>query len=136
MVASFNSSILPVPSLASFAATNSQDLSNELCSDLDTSLIDDTAKALNHLSNVAIELMFFVLILVWAALCVWQWKRWRALKQIVDEMEKEWQREGIRDAWTTVAIVEHPVLERYGNSVLERVVPAQEIRRNLRWLCK
>ena len=58
------------------------------------------------------------------------------LKMVVDEMEVEWQREGIRDAWTTVAIVEHPMLERYGNPVLQRVAPAQGTRRNLRWLRK
>ncbi len=136
MAASFNSSILPIPSLTSLAANKANDLSNDLCSGLDTSLIDDTAKALHKLSNVAIGLMFLILFLVWAALCVWEWRRWRAMKSTVEEVEAEWRIEGTRDPWRVVAIVEHPVLERHGSAVLERIAPANRTRTNLRWFCE
>jgi len=136
MAASFNSSILPVPPLSSLAASNAQDLSNELCSNLDASLIDDTAKALQKLSIVAIGLMLFLLFAVWAALCIWEWRRWKALKDTVDEVEVELQREGMKDPWRMVAIVEHPVLERYGSAGLTMLAPAKRTRTNLRWLRK
>ena len=134
IAASFNSSILPVPPLSSFAANDANDLSNELCSGLDTSLIGDAADALHNLSNVTIGLMFLLLFLIWAALCVWEWRRWRVMKNTVDEVEAKWRREGPSDPWRMVAIVEHPILERYGSAVLQRVAPAQRTRTNLRWL--
>jgi hypothetical protein len=133
MAASFNSSILSVPSLSTLAASDTSTLENELCGDLDTSLIDDTANALHKLSTIAIGLMFLLLVLVWAALCVWEWRRWRALKNTVDTVEAEWRRDGPRDAWRTVAIVEHPILERYGSPILNRIAPAERTRRNIRW---
>ena len=136
MAASFNSSVLPVPPLNQLAANNGNDLANELCSGLDTSLIDDTAKALHKLSNIAIGLMFLLLFLVWAALLVWEWRRWRAMKSTVDAVEAEWRREGTKDPWRMVAIVEHPVLEKYGSVVLERIAPAPRTRTNLRWFCE
>jgi hypothetical protein len=133
MATSFNSSILPVPSLSSLASSNANDLKNQLCSNLDSSLIDETASALHKLSDVAIGLMFLLLFLVWGALCLWEWRRWRAMKNTVEAVEAEWQRGGPADAWRMVAIVEHPILERYGSVVLERVVPQERLRRNLRW---
>ncbi|KGB75839.2 plasma membrane fusion protein PRM1 [Cryptococcus deuterogattii R265] len=80
MAASFNSSILPVPSLSSLSASSADDLSKELCSDLDTSLIDDTAKALHRISSIAIDLMFLLLFLVWATLAIWEWRRERVMR--------------------------------------------------------
>ena len=134
IAASFNSSILPIPSLTSFAATDANSLDNELCSGLDTSLIDDTANALHKLSNVAIGLMFFLLFMVWAALCFWEWNRWRTMQSTIDAVEDEWKRNNSRDAWRMVAIVEHPVLEKYGSRILERLTPATRTRTNIRWL--
>jgi hypothetical protein len=137
IAASFNSSILPVPPLTTLAQDHTNSLQQSLCGDLDTSLIDDTAKALHKLSNVAIGLMFFLLFAMWAVLMFWEWKKWRALKDTVEVVEQEWRREGRGvDAWRMVAIVEHPVLEKYGSRVLERVAPAPRTRGNLRWLCK
>lgn len=136
MAASFNSSILPVPSLSSLSANSTQDLSNDLCSDLDTSLIDDTAKALHKLSSIAIGLMFLLLFLVWAVLAVWEWRKWKLMKDTVDAIEEEWDRDGKSDAWRMVAIVEHPVLERYSGNFLGKITKLPRTRTNLRWFCK
>ncbi|ODN97311.1 plasma membrane fusion protein PRM1 [Cryptococcus wingfieldii CBS 7118] len=133
MAASFNSSILPVPSLSSLSASSGNDLSNELCSDLDTSLIDDTAKALHKLSSIAIGLMFLLLFLVWAALAIWEWRKWKIMKDTVETIQEEWQHDGRSDAWRMVAIVEHPVLERYSSHVLNRVSKSPRTRTNIRW---
>ena len=133
MAASFNSSILPVPSLAQLAATKESELNQELCSDLDTSLIDDTANALHKLSNVAIGLMFLLLFLIWAAMCFWEWRRWKALKDTVETIEDEWKDEGRSDAWRAVAVVENPVLEKYGSPILRRLSPKTRTRTNMRW---
>ncbi|WVQ81342.1 hypothetical protein IAT38_003465 [Cryptococcus sp. DSM 104549] len=133
MAASFNDSILPVPSLTTLSANSANDLNNELCTDLDTSLIDDTANALHKLSNVAIGLMFLLLFLVWAALAVWEWRKWRVMKNTVEAVEDEWRREGRADAWRMVAIVEHPVLEKYSSQILERLAPRARTRTNMRW---
>ncbi|OWZ74261.1 plasma membrane fusion protein PRM1 [Cryptococcus neoformans] len=133
MAASFNSSILPVPSLSSLSANSTQDLSHDLCSDLDTSLIDDTAKALHKLSSIAIGLMFLLLFLVWAVLAVWEWRKWKLMKDTVDAIEEEWDRDGKSDAWRMVAIVEHPVLERYSGNFLGKITKLPRTRTNLRW---
>lgn len=136
MAASFNSTILPVPSLSSLSAAKSDELNQELCSDLDTSLIDDTARALHKLSNVAIGLMFLLLFLVWAAMVIREWRRWRALKDVVEAVEDEWKHDDQKDAWRIVAIVENPVLEKYGTPILNRVAPNKQTRTNLRWYSK
>lgn len=136
MAASFNSTILPVPPLSQLAGSKSAQLNQELCSDLDTSLVDDTANALHKLSNVAIGLMFLLLFLVWAAMSIWEWRRWRALKDTVETIEDEWQREGRSDAWRAVAVVENPVLEKYGSPILRRLSRDENRRTNIRWYCE
>ncbi|KAK8844146.1 hypothetical protein IAR55_006940 [Kwoniella newhampshirensis] len=133
MAASFNSSILPVPPLSSLAANNADDLNSELCTGLDTSLIDDTARALHRLSSVAIGLMFLLLFLVWAALAVWEWRKWRTMRNTVETVEEEWSRDGQADAWRMVAIVEHPILEKYSGGIIDRIAPAPRTRTNVRW---
>jgi len=133
MAASFNSSILPVPSLSQLSATKDDELNQELCSDLDTSLIDDTANALHKLSNMALGLMFLLLFLIWAAMCFWEWRRWRALKDTVETIEEEWNDEGKSDAWRAVAVVENPVLEKYGSTILRRLSSRARTRTNMRW---
>ncbi|WWC63812.1 uncharacterized protein I303_106417 [Kwoniella dejecticola CBS 10117] len=136
IAASFNSSLLPVPSLSSLSslsANKANDLQNDLCTDLDTSLIDDTAKALHKLSNVAIGLMFLLLFCIWAALAIWEWRKWRTLKNTVEAVEDECRRENTVDAWRMVAIVEHPMLEKYSGNILGRVTRSNRTRTNLRW---
>ncbi|WVF65374.1 hypothetical protein IAT40_000101 [Kwoniella sp. CBS 6097] len=133
MADSFNSTMLPVPPLSSLAADKANDLQTELCTGLDTSLIDDTANALHKLSNVAIGLMFLLLFCIWAALAIWEWRKWRAMQATVDAVEDEWRRENTVDAWRMVAIVEHPMLEKYASGIITRVAPSQRTRTNLRW---
>ncbi|KJE04229.1 plasma membrane fusion protein PRM1 [Cryptococcus gattii NT-10] len=133
MAASFNSSILPVPSLSSLSAYGADDLSKELCSDLDTSLIDDAAKALHRLSSIAIGLMFLLLFLVWATLAIWEWRKWKLMKDTIDSIEQEWHRDGKSDAWRMVAIVEHPMLERYSGTFLGKIAKTPRMRTNIRW---
>jgi hypothetical protein len=133
MAASFNSSILPVPSLNQLSANKANAFQDDLCGDLDTSLIDDTAKALRKLSNISIGLMFLLLFLLWATLIVWEWRRWRAMKETVEAVEDEWRREGTQDAWRVVAIVEHPVIEKYGTGLLHRATQNPRTRTNIRW---
>lgn len=133
LAASLNSSILPTPPLTSLSAQQANDMERELCSDLDTSVIDDTAQALHKMSTIAIGLMFLVLFLCWAALCIWEWRRYKAMQQAAEEIEREWEREKTMDVYRVVAIVENPVLEHYGSRVLERVAPNQRTRMNLRW---
>ncbi|KIR40320.1 plasma membrane fusion protein PRM1 [Cryptococcus deuterogattii 99/473] len=133
MAASFNSSILPVPSLSSLSAYSADDLSKELCSDLDTSLIDDTAKALHRISSIAIDLMFLLLFLVWATLAIWEWRKWKLMKDTIHGIEQELHREGESDAWRMVAIVEHPVLERYSGTFLGKIAKTPRMRTNFRW---
>jgi hypothetical protein len=136
LAASLNTSILPPPPLSSLSAQNANDMTNQLCSDLDTSIIDDTAKALHHMSTVAIGLMFLALFVCWAALCIWEWRRYRAMRIAAEEIEREWEREKTMDVYRMVAIVENPVLERYGSAVLQRVAPKARTRMNLRWYSK
>lgn len=136
MAASFNSSILPVPSLSSLSAYGADDLSKELCSDLDSSLIDDAAKALHRLSSIAIGLMFLLLFLVWATLAIWEWRKWKLMKDTIDSIEQEWHRDGKSDAWRMVAIVEHPMLERYSGTFLGKIAKTPRMRTNIRWFCK
>ena len=136
MASSFNSSILPVPPLQQLSAAKKAELNHELCSDLDTSLIDVTAQSLRKLSNVAIGLMFLLVFLVWLAMAIWEWRKWKALKETVELVEHEWERDGRRDAWRAVAIVEHPVLEQYGSPVLARIAPQRRRNTNIRWYRK
>jgi len=133
LAASLNASILPTPPLSSLSAKYADDMTNVLCSDLDTSIIDDTAKALHHMSSVAIGLMFLALFICWAVLCIWEWRRYRAMKLAAEEVEREWEREKNIDVYRMIAIVEDPVLERYGSMVLQRVAPKPRTRMNLRW---
>ncbi|KAK4685364.1 hypothetical protein P7C73_g4789, partial [Tremellales sp. Uapishka_1] len=133
IAASFNSSILPVPSLTSLSADDANSLNNQLCSGLDTALIDDTASALNKLSNVAIGLTFLLLFICWGVLCFWEWRKWKAMRDRVETLEEEWAREGKMDSWRVVAVVEHPILEKYGSRVLKRVTSSPKTRTNLRW---
>ncbi|ORX39271.1 hypothetical protein BD324DRAFT_598625 [Kockovaella imperatae] len=132
IAASFNASALPVPSLRQLSADGTASLREQLCGDLDTSLIDETANALHKLSTVAIGLMFLFLVLIWALLFFWEWRKWTALKDTVETLEYEWQRDK-RDPWRAVAIVEHPMLERYGGRVFDRFRTGRTAETNLRW---
>ncbi|WVO15350.1 hypothetical protein L204_103006 [Cryptococcus depauperatus] len=134
MAASFNSSILPVPSLSSLAADDANNISNDLCTGLDTSLIDDTANALHKLSNVAISLTFLLLFAIWATLAFWQWQKWKAMRSAVEAIEEEWQREGFSDPQRVIAIIEHPMLEKYSGRFLGKITKNKNTRMNLRWL--
>jgi hypothetical protein len=136
LAASLNASILPTPPLTSLSAQYADEVTKELCFDLDTSIIDDTAKALHHMSSVAIGLMFLALFICWAVLCIWEWRRYRAMKLAAEEIEREWEREKNVDVYRMIAIVENPVLERYGSRVLQRVAPKPRTRMNLRWYSK
>ncbi|WWC91031.1 uncharacterized protein L201_005971 [Kwoniella dendrophila CBS 6074] len=133
MASSFNSTLLPVPSLSSLSSNKANDLRNDLCTNLDTSLIDNTAKSLHKLSNIAIGLMFLLLFLIWLALAIWEWRKWKTLKDTVETVEDEWKREKNVDAWRMVAIVEHPILEKYSSSILGRLSPSGRSRTNIRW---
>jgi len=55
------------------------------------------------------------------------------MKETVNAVEEEWARNGARDAWRVVAIVEHPVLERYGGVLLQRLAQNETTRTNIRW---
>jgi hypothetical protein len=77
--------------------------------------------------------MFLLLFLIWAGMCVWEWRRWKALKETVETIEEEWKGEGRSDAWRAVAVVENPVLERYGSPILRRLSPNARTRANMRW---
>lgn len=136
LASSFNSSILPTPPMSALSAENAREMELSLCGDLDTSIVDDTAKALNKLSTVAIGLMFVLLVACWLALCGWEWYRWKCLNDTVETMEDEWKAEGQRDGWRAVAVVENPVLERYGSPILRRMARKERTRRNTRWYCE
>ncbi|KAL7421046.1 plasma membrane fusion protein prm1 [Cryptotrichosporon argae] len=133
IAASFNSSILPVPSLSLLSTSDASNFRNDLCGELDTGLIDDTAKALHKLGTVAIALMFLVLVLVWGTLAFWEYRRWRALQGTVEMVQTEWDRGAARDPWTVVAIVEHPILEKYVGPIINKVGRTNRMRSNLRW---
>lgn len=136
LASSFNTSMLPTPSLSSLSANAAREMEAELCGNLDTSLVDDTANALHKLANISIGLMILVLFLVWGTLCVWEWRRWKAMKDTVELVVTEWEREGRADAWRAVAIIENPVLEKYGSPVLRRFTRSERTRINVRWYRK
>ncbi|WOO78570.1 Plasma membrane fusion protein PRM1 [Vanrija pseudolonga] len=133
IAAQINDSILPTPSLHSLGAGNAAQLQAELCNNVDTSLIDDTAKALHTLGTTAIALMILLIILGWCVLAFWEWRRWHCMKQSVEAVETELATHGSTDAWMVVSAVEHPVIYRYGVPVLRRVAPTPRLRANLRW---
>lgn len=128
-----NDSILPTPSLHSLGAGNAAQLQAELCNNVDTSLIDDTAKALHTLGTTAIALMILLIILGWCVLAFWEWRRWHCMKQSVEAVQTELATHGSTDAWMLVSAVEHPVIYRYGVPVLRRVAPTPRLSANLRW---
>lgn len=125
-----NASSFPVPSLKTLSEDSG--LRDELCGDLDTGFIDDTAAALNKLGGVAIGLMVLVLLLGWAALAFYQWQRWRALKDTVAAIEDEW-RHDTPNPWTTVAVVDAPLIERYAAPLMRRAHLKPRTRNNVRW---
>lgn len=132
LAAGFNSSLLPVPTLESIQAAKAGQ--PDYCTSLDTSIIDDTAKSIKHLSNVAIGLMFLVIFLVWLTLAIWEWWKFRMMRSQVEAVEQEWQRSGkAGDGWKMVAIVEHPMLERYATGAVQRLASSDRGRRNWRW---
>lgn len=53
-----------------------------------------------------------------------------------EEIEREWEREKNVNVYRMIAIVQNPVLERYGSMVLQRVAPKPRKRMNLRWYSK
>jgi hypothetical protein len=131
IAAGLNSSTFPVPSLK----TLSQDsgLRDSLCGDLDTGFIDDTAAALHKLGGIAIGLMVLALLLGWAALAFYQWQRWRALKDTVAAVEDEWRRTS-PNPWTTVAVVDAPLIEKYAGPLMDRARLRPRTHNNVRWL--
>ncbi|KAL1407522.1 plasma membrane fusion protein prm1 [Vanrija albida] len=133
IAAQINDSILPTPSLSSLSGGNGAQLQSELCTNIDTSLIDDTAKSLHTLGTTAIALMILLIIIGWCVLAFWEWQRWRCLKQSVEAVETELAN-GSTDAWMVVSAVEHPFMYRFGVPVLRRVAPTPRLRANLRWL--
>jgi hypothetical protein len=132
----FNSTLLPTPPMSALSAQNAREMEAALCGDLDTSLVDDTAKALGKLSSIAIGLMCLLLFLCWAALCAWEWYRWKCLRDSVETVQDEWRAEGRPDAWRAVAVIENPVLEKYGSPALRRLARKERTRRNVRWYCE
>ena len=137
IAATLNDSIYPVPSLSSLSDNNTKSLQDQLCSDMDTSLIDDTAKALYNLGTVAIWGMVVAVLVAWAVLAFWQWRRWKALKDTVEVVESEMVAQQAQqrryNPWTVVAVVEHPVLERYSRPVFNKLDLAPRTRNNVRW---
>ncbi|KLT46320.1 hypothetical protein CC85DRAFT_239085, partial [Cutaneotrichosporon oleaginosum] len=131
IAAGLNSSSFPVPSLKSLSQDSG--LRDELCGDLDTGFIDDTAAALHKLSGAAIGLMVLALLIGWGVLAFYQWQRWRALKDTVAAVEDEWRRE-VPNAWTTVAVVDAPLIERYANPLMNKARLKPRTRTNVRWL--
>ena len=131
LAADFNSSILPVPSLESVQAARAAQ--PDYCASLDTSIIDDTARSIKHLSNVAIGLMFLVIFLVWLALALWEWWKFKQMKERVQEVEQEWEHGELRDGWRMVAVVEHPLLERYTSKSVKKLARSERGQTNWRW---
>ncbi|GMK56113.1 hypothetical protein CspeluHIS016_0211690 [Cutaneotrichosporon spelunceum] len=126
-----NASTFPVPALQTLRQGSG--LRGELCGDLDTGFIDDTAAALHKLGGIAIGLMVLALLLGWGALAFYQWQRWRALKETVAAVEGEWRREA-PNAWTTVAVVDAPLIERYAVPLMNKAGVKPRTRNNIRWL--
>ncbi|BEJ15493.1 hypothetical protein CspHIS471_0500980 [Cutaneotrichosporon sp. HIS471] len=126
-----NASTFPVPTLQ----TLSQDggLREELCGDLDMGFVDDTAAALHKLGGIAIGLMVLALLLGWGVLAFYQWQRWRALKDTVAAVEAEWRHE-TPNPWTTVAVVDAPLIERYAVPLMNKARLKPRTRNNVRWL--
>lgn len=116
IASNLNDSIFPPPSLQQLGAQDSKALQKELCADLDTSIIDDTAKALYNLGTAGIVALCLVVVLGFATLACWQWMEWKAIKASVEVIESS----GVRDPWTVVAIVEHPMMEQRIQPLLDR----------------
>lgn len=125
-------SIFPPPSLKQLGAQDSQAFQKELCGDLDTSVIDNTARALYNLGTAGIVALCLVVVCGFAALALWQWMEWKAIKASVEVIESS----GVRDPWTVVAIVEHPMMEQRVQPLLDRWKLKPRTRNNLRWFCE
>lgn len=126
-----NDSIFPPPSLRQLGAQDSNAFQKELCGDLDTSVIDDTAKALYNLGTAGIVALCVIVVIGFVALAFWQWLEWKAIKAGVEVIESS----GVRDPWTVVAIVEHPMMEQRFQPFLDRWNLKPRTRNNLRWIC-
>ena len=135
LASSFNSSLLPTPPMSALSTESARQMEDQLCGNLDTSLVDNTAQALGKLSSIAIGLMCLMLFICWALLVGWEWYRWRCLKDSVETVQSEWKEEGRADAWRAVAVIENPMLEKYGSPALRRLARKERTRRNARWYC-
>lgn len=127
-----NESMLPVPPLQQLGAQRGDTLAKELCSDLDTSVIDRTARALYKLGTAGIVALCLVVVLGFAVLAFWQWMEWRAIKASVELVESS----GVRDPWAIVAMVQHPMMEQRVQPMLDRWNLQPRTRNNLRWFCE
>ncbi len=136
MAAEFNSSLLPVPSLASLSANEAASMEKELCFRIGHELDRRYRECAQPPVQRRDRALFLLLFLVWAALMFWEWRRWKAMRDTVDAVEAEWAREGPTDAWRVVSIVEHPVFERYGAPIIRRVTRINRTRTNIRWYCE
>lgn len=130
IAANLNDSIFPPPSLKQLGAQDSSELQKELCGDLDTSVIDNTAKALYNLGTAGIVALSLIVVAGFAVLAYWQWMEWRAIKASVDIIESN----AVNNPWTIVAIVENPMMEQRVQPILDRLNLSPRTRNNLRWL--
>lgn len=131
IAANLNDSIFPPPSLQQLNAQDASALQKELCSDLDTSVIDNTAKALYNLGTAGIVALCLIVVAGFAILAFWQWMEWKAIKAAVENIENTPN----SSPWTIVAVIENPVAEQRVRPVLDRLDISPRARDNARWLC-
>lgn len=139
IAAALDTSLLPVPSLKSLGVADSAALNKTLCSDLDTSFIDDTAKSIYTLGTVALFVMIGLIVLGSCTLMFLEWRQWVALQGTVETIQEEWQQlppGAPMNAWNTVAVVENPMVETFLEGVYSKLGldPSPRARNNMRWL--
>ena len=131
-----------LPTIRSVTASHASIAEDKLqiCQGIDFSFVDDVAASLAKVARIGTALIILSFFLLWIVLLAWEWYKWKVLKEQADHLQSRVEQElqagrGV-DGMVVTQIVEHPILEKYGEMVFQRVQLKPNTRRNFRWFCE
>lgn len=128
-----------LPTIRSTAATLASTPNDkvQICQGMDVSFVDDVAASLAKLARISTALIIAGFFLLWIALIRWEWYNWKVLSEqaeyLVSRVEQDLQAGRTVDGMVMTQIVEHPILEKYGEMVFRKFQLKSSTRRNFRW---